>query len=63
MLREENSFLFLLGNENGVFPRGTYSGYKYVVVDYIELLLVIAGCVGGACEATPVRLVRVARQM
>lgn len=50
-LIEGDELLLFFGDEEADAAAGTHGGYEEVIADYVELLLVIAGGVGGAGEA------------
>jgi len=50
-VREDDGFFFLFGDEDAAFARGAHGADEEVVPDDVELLLVVAGDVGGAGEA------------
>lgn len=48
VLVEDDCFLFFFGDEETHFAGAAHGGDEDVVADYVEFLLVVAGCVGGA---------------
>jgi len=50
-VREDDGFFFFFGDEDAAFARGAHRADEEVVADDVELLLLVAGGVGGAGEA------------